>query len=78
MVRLEREKLVSRGFQPMEVMEAIRTSFRGVPAARVHDKGRAFDIVVILEEKEREDPESVGSLLIRNATGAWMPLREIE
>jgi CzcA family heavy metal efflux pump len=77
MVRVEKEKLVSRGFQSVEVMEAIRTSFQGVRAARVHDKDRAFDVVVILDEKEREDPESVGSLLIRNAAGAWMPLREV-
>src|SRR5207248_1379055 len=35
------------------------------------------DVAVILSETNRQDPEAIGSLLLRNASGTRLPLREL-
>jgi len=35
------------------------------------------DVAVILDEKDRQDPEAIGALLLRNPTGVAMPLRKL-
>src|SRR5207244_3338211 len=45
--------------------------------AQVHRGNQVADVAVILEGADRQDPETVGSLLLRNSAGALIPLREI-
>ncbi|MCX6921775.1 MAG: efflux RND transporter permease subunit, partial [Verrucomicrobia bacterium] len=35
------------------------------------------DVAVILDEKDRQDPETIGSLLLRSPQGSILPLREL-
>lgn len=77
MVRLRHDRLMLLGFRPVEVLDAIETAFQGATVAQTFEGGRVFDVVVILDEALRREPESIGALLLRNAEGTRVPLREI-
>jgi CzcA family heavy metal efflux pump len=76
-VHLRHHRLAQLGFRPAEVLDAIQTAFQGATVAQTFEGGRVFDVVVILDEALRREPESVGGLLLRNAAGARVPLREL-
>jgi len=76
-VRLRPDRLSQFGFRPVEVLEAIQTSYQGAVVAQTHRGNQVADVAVILNEAERRDPEAIGSLLLRNLQGAVLPLREL-
>jgi len=76
-VRLRPDRMTQFGFRPVEVLEAIQTSYQGEDVAQTHLANQAADVAVILDEKGRQDPEAIGSLLLRSPSGALMPLREL-
>jgi CzcA family heavy metal efflux pump len=76
-VRLRTERLTQLGFRPVEVLEAIQTAFAGTVAAQVHEGNRVTDVNVILDPADRREPEQIGALLLKNAAGLVMPLREL-
>ncbi len=76
-IRLRPERLTQLGFRPVEVLESIQTAYRGTAVAQTHRGNQVADVVVILDTAERRDPEAIGSLLLRNAQGELLPLREL-
>ncbi len=76
-VRLERERLMQFGFQPTDVLAAIETACQGTRVAQVYEGDRVFDVLAILAPRFRGDPESMGSLLMRNGNGGFAPLRDL-
>ena len=76
-VKLRPERLTQFGFRPMEVLEAVQTAYEGEVAAQIYEGEKVFDVTVILEPSARQQPEAVGELLVGNASGAQMPLREL-
>jgi CzcA family heavy metal efflux pump len=76
-VRLRPDRLTQFGFRPVEVLEAIQTSYQGTVVAQTHRGNQVADVAVILDDKDRQDPETIGSLLLRNSQGSIMPLGEL-
>jgi CzcA family heavy metal efflux pump len=76
-VRLEPAKLAQFGFRPLEVLDAIATAYQGSIVAQVYDGIRVFDVSVILDPEDRRRPQSIENLLLRNAAGQVLPLREL-
>ncbi|TAK97055.1 MAG: efflux RND transporter permease subunit, partial [Verrucomicrobia bacterium] len=76
-VRLRPDRMTQFGFRPAEVLEAIQVSYRGEVVAQTHPANQVADVAVILEEKGRQDPEAIGSLVLRSSQGALLPLREL-
>ena len=76
-IKLRPERLTQFGFRPLEVLEAVQTAYQGTVAAQVHEGNRVTDVVVLLNDADRRDPENIGALLIRNNAGAVFPLREL-
>jgi CzcA family heavy metal efflux pump len=76
-VRLRPDRLTQFGFRPVEVLEAIQTSYQGTVVAQTHRGNQVADVAVILDEKDRQDPEAIGSLLLRSPQGGLLPLREL-
>lgn len=76
-VRLRPDRLLQYGFRPVDVLNAIETAYEGTTVSQIYDGNRVFNVVVILDEKDRSHPESVGSLPLRNAQGVIVPLREL-
>ena len=76
-VRLRPDRLLQHGFSPVEVMDALETAWQGTVVAQVHEARRVHDVVVILDPAERTEPETAGALIVRNAAGTRLPLREL-
>jgi Cu/Ag efflux pump CusA len=76
-VRLRPERLTQFGFRPVEVLDAIQTAYQGSVVAQTYEGNRVFDVAVILAPESRRDPESIGTLTLRNAQGLRLPLREL-
>ncbi|HTD88562.1 MAG TPA: efflux RND transporter permease subunit, partial [Candidatus Binatia bacterium] len=76
-VRLRRDRLAQLGFRPVEVLEAVQTAYQGTIVAQSYEGNRISDIAVVLDERSRKDPESIGALLLRSAQGLRVPLREL-
>ncbi len=76
-VRLRPDRLLQFGFAPVEVLDAVQTAFQGSVAAQTFDGNRVFDVVVLLDDKARRDPEQVGDLMVRGTGGTRIPLRRL-
>ena len=76
-VRLRPDRLTQFGFRPVEVLEAIQTAYQGTVVAQTHRGNQVADVAVILDETDRQDPEAIGSLLLRSPQGGVLPLREL-
>ncbi|HXC98498.1 MAG TPA: efflux RND transporter permease subunit [Verrucomicrobiae bacterium] len=76
-VRLRPERLTQFGFRPVEVLEAVQTAYAGAVVAQVHDANRTTDVAVMLDPDSRREPEQVGSLLVKNADGLALPLKQL-
>jgi Cu/Ag efflux pump CusA len=77
MVRLRPDRLTQFGFQPVAVLDAIRTAYQGTVVAQTYEGNRVFDVAVILDATARRDPERIGALTLRNVDTARLPLREL-
>lgn len=76
-VRLRPERLRQFGFSPVEVMNALETAWQGTVVAQVYEGQRVQDVAVILEPAQRTEPETAGALMVQNAAGMRLPLREL-
>lgn len=65
------------GLAPAEVLDAVQTAYQGSVAAQVYQESRALDIAVTTTPDTRQDPEAVGELLIRGASGQVVPLKAV-
>lgn len=76
-VRLRPERLTQFGFRPLEVLDAVETAFQGADVAQMVRGNRIHELAVVLAAEARQEPESVGNLLLSNGDGLRMPLREL-
>ena len=76
-IGLRSDALQRHGFRPAEVFDTVETAFAGATAGQVYRGEQPVDVVVTLPAEDRTDPETVGDLLVQNASGAVAPLRTL-
>ena len=76
-VRLRHAQLERYGLAPLEVLDAVQVAFEGAVVAQIYEGNRVYDVTVILDPAHRQSPADVGALLVRNAQGMAVPLRQI-
>lgn len=76
-VRLKKERLDYWGFDPVQVLDAVRTAYEGDIVGQVYEGNRVFDVSVILDPRERRTIADVGALPLRNPAGMYVRLREL-
>ena len=76
-IRLRPERLTQFGFRPTDVLEAIETAYQGTIVAQTYRGNQVTAVAVLLDPAQRQDPEAVGDLLLRNSAGSLLPLREL-
>ena len=76
-VKLRPERLTQFGYRPIEVLEAVQTAYQGSVAAQTYEGDKVFDVNVILEPSARQEPETIGNLLVGNSTGTRLPLNQL-
>ena len=76
-IDLQSERLGQYGFTAAEVLDTVQTAYEGATATQIYDLNRVVNLVVRLPLSARTDPEALGDLLIRAASGVTVPLREL-
>ena len=76
-VDLDLPALARYGLTPAEALDAVQTAYQGASAAQVYEETRAIDIAVTTAPELRQDPESVGDLLLRSSPGMVVPLKSV-
>jgi CzcA family heavy metal efflux pump len=65
------------GFDPVQVLDVIRTAFDEDVVGQVYQGNQVFPVAVILNPADRESVSPIASLPIRSPQGNYVPLRQI-
>ena len=76
-VDLKPERLGQYGFTAADVLDTVETAYQGTAAAQIYDANKVIDLTVRLSPAERVDPEAIGQLLVRTASGVTVPLKDL-
>ncbi len=76
-VRLKFDRLTQFGLRPVEVMEAVQTAYQGSVVAQTYRGNEVATVAVILEPSQRQDPETIGILMLAGPQNLRVPLREV-
>ena len=76
-VDLEFPRLRLYGLSAADVLDTLQAAFEGKIAAVIYDRGRPVDVAVTAQSNLRQDPESVGDLLLRSTSGISTPLKNV-
>jgi CzcA family heavy metal efflux pump len=75
--RLRPERLLQYGFEPTAVLDAVQTAYQGTVVSQIYQGKQVFDVAVMLDETNRENPETIGSLQLRGPLGVMVPLANL-
>ncbi len=76
-VRLRPADVARWGFDPVQVLDVVRTAFGGNRVGEVFEGNQVFPVAVILDPADRESVGAIASLPIRSSQGNYVPLRQV-
>jgi CzcA family heavy metal efflux pump len=76
-IRLRKAALVRWGFDPVDVLDAIRTAYAGDTVGQAYQGDQVFNVILILDAQERRSVSDVGKLLLRAPDGTLVPLGQL-
>lgn len=76
-IKLNRDKISQFGLNVTDINNAISTAFAGGTASTVFEGEKRFDLVVRLEQGERQDIEDVKRLFVTTSNGNQIPLEQV-
>ncbi|WP_218330748.1 CusA/CzcA family heavy metal efflux RND transporter [Hydrotalea lipotrueae] len=76
-IKLNRDKIAQYGLNVSDINQAINSAFAGGVAGTVFEGERRFDLVVRLQEAERQSIEDVKRLYVTTKDGENIPLEQV-
>jgi CzcA family heavy metal efflux pump len=76
-IRLRKQDLARWGFDPVTVLEAVRTAFGGDTVGQVYEGNRVVDVTVILMPDARTGVIQIGALPVRGPGGNYVALQQL-
>lgn len=76
-IRIRPEKLAEWGLKTVDVLDALRASYEGVPIAQVYLGNHVVGLTVILEEEARDDVGDIKNIPFFNPDGKLLHLKDI-
>jgi CzcA family heavy metal efflux pump len=76
-VRLRKTDLERWGFDPVDVLEVVRTAYNGDVVGQIYDGNRVFDVSVILAPGSRPRLGEIGNLLLKSPEGNYVALNQL-
>ncbi|WP_343031334.1 CusA/CzcA family heavy metal efflux RND transporter [Xanthovirga aplysinae] len=76
-VDFKRDQIAHFGLSIEEVNRALSTAFAGESAGLVYEGERRFDLVVRLQEDQRQNLKDIENIYITNSEGQQIPLRQL-
>ena len=76
-VKYNRAEMAKFGLNIKEVNKVVNTAFAGQSTGKVYEGEKRFDLVVRLDEKQRENLNDIRNLLIPTPKGTQIPLYQV-
>ena len=76
-IRLRKSSLVRWGFDPVDVLDVIRTAYAGDTVGQTYQGNQVFNVMLILDAKDRSTLSDVSTLPLRAPDGTLVPLHEL-
>ncbi|GAA4434875.1 CusA/CzcA family heavy metal efflux RND transporter [Ravibacter arvi] len=76
-VRYKRASIAQFGLRIADVNRIVNTAFAGQSAGKIYEGEKRFDLVLRLDEKQRENLEDIRNLLIPTPAGNQIPLYQV-
>jgi Cu/Ag efflux pump CusA len=76
-IRLRHDKLAMLGLAPLDVLDAVRTVYDGMPVGQVYLANQVVDVVVTLDPAKRIDIMRAGAVPLRARGGKLSTLAEV-
>lgn len=73
-ILIDRDMLYSFGLNIYSVGQEIKASINGITASRYRDRGSEYDIIIILDEEDRNDLPDLDKIFVMNASGQRIPM----
>jgi multidrug efflux pump subunit AcrB len=76
-IKLRKQDLERWGFDPVTVLDIIRTAYQGSTVGQGYEANRVFPVMVILTPQSRQSLSQVPELPLRSPSGAYVRLKQI-
>jgi len=76
-VRLLLDELGYWGLTPIDVMRVVRTGFEGAVVGQVQEGNQSVNVVVVLPEHQRQQPDDVRNLPLQTPSGVSLRLQDV-
>jgi len=75
--RIKRKEALSLGISPREIAATIRTAYKGSTVTRYSTSTEDYDVIVMFNEKDRNNLERFGTLFFVNRAGTRIPIENL-
>ncbi len=76
-IRLRKQDLERWGFDPVEVLDLIRTAYQGDVVGQTYEGNQVFNVITILDGASRDAVTKVGNLPLRSPGGTFVLLKQV-
>lgn len=76
-IRLRKDDLARWGFDPVQVLDVVRTAYSGDAVGQIYEGNRVFDVSVVLAAGTRPRATEVGDLLLKSPAGNFVTLSQL-
>ena len=77
LIQVDREASARYGLQVSDVNAVVQAAIGGQAVTQVFEGERLFDLVVRFLPEYRQDPETIGNILVNTPDGARIPLKQV-
>jgi len=76
-VRLRKDDVARWGFDPLQILDVVRTAYGGEVVGQIYQENRFFDVAVVLGPGARPAFGEIGSLPLRSPEGNYVMLKQL-
>ncbi len=76
-IAVDRDKIAQYGLNVADVSELIEVAIGGKAISQVFTGSKVYDVICRYNEKYRDTPEKIGSLMLTSGSGAKIPLSQV-
>ncbi|HVA93405.1 MAG TPA: efflux RND transporter permease subunit [Candidatus Dormibacteraeota bacterium] len=77
LIRLRKSDLARWGFDPLTVLDAVRTAYGTEVVGQTYEGNRVFDVSVVLASSSRPEVTEIGALPLRSPDGNFVTLSQL-
>ena len=76
-IRLRKSALLRWGFAPTDVLDVVRSAYAGDTVGQTYQGNQVFNVILILNAKDRSSVSDIGNLPLRAPDGTLVPLKQV-